>query len=194
MHDEASQKSTLQVLLESFAAVWRELLTPRRAEEPAVDAAAESLRRYWERRDNERALDEEYSDRMRYNWTLIDERTKAHGVSFSVHATRVERAAILDFLDNPSAPTLLRDRHTFLFEGMGANGRPSHLMSHTVNRAKHRISSREFPTIFPPERNGWTAEQWRNHDSALRGSPQRPAAATIGAPTPSPTRAPERHI
>ena len=45
----------------------------------------------------------------------MEKRARAHGIAFSVTAQAHHRAAVLDYLDNPGAPTLIAHKHLTWF-------------------------------------------------------------------------------
>lgn len=60
--------------------------------------------------------EQESAIRQRYphailDWNLLEKRARAHGIRFSPTAQAHHRAAILDYLDNPDAPTLIAHKH-----------------------------------------------------------------------------------
>lgn len=170
-------KTQLQSVLEAFAAVLRELFGRRASPSTSTEqvmAAQEEMRRMREIDEAaERAIKEKYRNAF-LNWNDMNAKAIRLGVSFSMHATDYQRAAILDFIEHPNEPSLLRDKHTHLFSGMRPDGNATLSMTHPVNRAAYKISSREFPSVFPAERVNWTAHQWREHEA----EPPRPSPST----------------
>ena len=45
------------------------------------------------------------------DWNALEARARYHGITFSVTAQAHHRAAVLDYLDNPDAPTLISGKH-----------------------------------------------------------------------------------
>ena len=109
----------------------------------------------------------------------LEARAKARGVKFLPMATGPHQAAILDFLDDPSAPTPLNSMHMTWFIGVTLDGKVTMSRTHPVNRAIYDWSARHFASLppydhpsadaalkllttqqFPIERARWTNEQW----------------------------------
>ena len=94
---------------------WRDRFQ-KAADEAAVRDSLLAYLRY-------RALaNEEQEDaiRKRYpravlDWNQLEKRARAHGIAFSVTAQAHHRAAVLDYLDNPGASTLIAHKHLTWF-------------------------------------------------------------------------------
>ena len=64
--------------------------------------------------------EEEAAIRNRYpraalDWNLLEKRARVHGIVFSVTAQAHHRSAVLDYLDNPGAPTVIAHKHLTWF-------------------------------------------------------------------------------
>lgn len=126
----------------------------------------------------------------------LDARAKRHGVDFSFMTSHAHRAAMLDFLDNPNAPTLLNSMHMTWFRGIDANGVPTQSRVHPVNRAIYNWNARDVERMrprgdpnhdhavanlnahFPIIRVDWTAQQWVAHEQG-KPIPDRPPAISL---------------
>ncbi len=53
--------------------------------------------------------------RAALDWNRLQKRARAHGIAFSVTAQAHHRAAVLDYLDNPGAPTVIAHKHLTWF-------------------------------------------------------------------------------
>ncbi len=53
--------------------------------------------------------------RATLDWNQLENRARVHGIAFSVTAQAHHRAAVLDYLDNPGAATLIAHKHLTWF-------------------------------------------------------------------------------
>lgn len=167
----------------------------------------------------EREIQKRYAHAL-MNHADIRRRSQEHGVWFSPFCSPAEKAAILDFLDNPEQPTLLTALHMTRFMARG-DSEFSTVASrtHPVNRAiynwqahhwasqafsGHATSDKELHDLktvhYPMSRYGWTAEEWADHEAkALSFAIPGPASTSAGnAPHRPGTKAhedePTKHI
>jgi hypothetical protein len=137
----------------------------------------------------------------------IEARAKALGVRFLSMATGAHRAAILDFIENPDAPTPLNSMHMTWFSGITPDGEFTLSRTHHVNRAVYDWSARHFATAlpyehpssdaalerlkrhhFPLERTQWNSQKWREFEDTestqiVSHNPRQPKCRT-GGPQP----------
>jgi len=188
----------LRAILELFrpAPLSNPILAARKREEREAEEAAEAQ------------ILQRYAGAV-FHAAELDRRAKAHGVMF-VPALRAEyRAAILDFLDNPDAPTPLTGMHMTWFWGAGPDGRSTASRTHPVNRAIYRWNARDVARMrpygdphsdaalhrlrtihYPLDRRDWTAAQWAAFEddgrepmpARVRTSPPRPRSLGSGVP------------
>jgi hypothetical protein len=96
-------------------------------------------------------------------WNDLNTEAQSNGVAFSIAAKVHHRAALLDALDDPFAPTPLTHRQLTFVQPIDEDGYPDTSPAHPAARALYRLKSRQYPALYPPERNDWTAAQWREH-------------------------------
>ena len=143
------------------------------------------IREEWDEKETaEAAIKRKYANSL-FQTEDIRRRAAEHGVIFSVLATHAHRAAILDFLDNPNAPTPLHAMHMTWFWGATVDGKTTVSRTHPVNRAVYNWNARNFAASrpygnahadaslhrlrsvhFPLERCSWTTDQWVAHEKA----------------------------
>ena len=113
----------------------------------------------------------------------LEHRAQAHGITFALIARPHHRAALLDFLDNPTALTPLNYMHmTWITAIDPSTGGTTVSGTHAANRAIYDWSAQHFAAMTPRDahdslvldrlramtsvdRIGWTAEQWRDHEA-----------------------------
>ena len=100
-------------------------------------------------------------------WNRLAARARRHGVVFSLTAEALHRAAVLDMLDDPDASSLLAHNHLTWVQPIDEDGYPDKSPTHPAARAIYRFKSQRYPSLCPPERNAWSAEQWRQHEQRL---------------------------
>lgn len=154
------------------------------------DTAAEAAHRYLiAYLMYRRMLDEQQEDELRRHYPRgsidaaeIEARARAHGITFSVTAQLHHRAAILDYLDNPGAPTLISSKHLSWM----APTETADLDAHAENWRRY------FALCQPLQRRDIA------HDRALRsefaGLPQRPAVEAAERLTAMPRSQPRRPV
>lgn len=113
--------------------------------------------------EQEDAIRNRYS-RATLDWNQLEKRARAHGIAFSVTAQAHHRAAVLDALEDPFAPILHNHRHLTFVQPVDEDGYPDSSHSQPAARALYRLKSRQYPALYPPERNDWTAAEWREHE------------------------------
>lgn len=116
--------------------------------------------------------------RRRYNANFhqaeIDVRAARHRIKFSLTALPHHRAAVLDFLDDPTAPTHLTPMHASWFQALDEDGKATFTMAHPTNRAAFLITSRYAARYgwqsehYTTERAKWSPEQWLDFESQER--------------------------
>jgi hypothetical protein len=179
----------LRAILELFrpAPLSSPILASRMREEREAEEAAEA-----------RIL-QRYAGAAFYTAEL-ERRAKARGVIFAPALRAEYRAAILDFLDNPDAPTPLTGMHMTWFWGAGPDGRSTASRMHPVNRAIYRWNARDVARMrpygdpssdaalhrlrtihYPLDRCDWTAAQWAAHEQ--QAAPSRPLQVKATPPT-----------
>ena len=144
----------------------------------AADEAAhrDSLRAYLRymalaNEEQEDAIRNRYS-RATLDWNQLEKRARAHGIAFSVTAQAHHRAAVLDYLDNPGAPTLIAHKHLTWFAPI-----------RTSDMRQNADNWRKYQELCVPLRHRDIA-----HDRAVRGEltglrhlPSQQAAQTVAA-------------
>lgn len=144
----------------------------------AADEAAhrDSLRAYLRymalaNQEQEDAIRNRYS-RATLDWNQLEKRARAHGIAFSVTAQAHHRAAVLDYLDNPGAATLIAHKHLTWFAPIRTN-----------DMRDYAENWRKYQELCVPLRQRDIA-----HDRAVRGElmtlrplPSRQAAQTVAA-------------
>jgi hypothetical protein len=136
----------------------------------AIETATVAEREPGPNLDHDSTDPHETAIRLRYadaalHWNQLNARALAHGVSFSLTAQAHHRAAILDALDDPHAPTLLTHKHLTWAHVVDEDGYADNCPTHPAARALYRLRSCQFPALYPPERNSWNDAQWREHES-----------------------------
>jgi hypothetical protein len=206
---EAQRPSnTVDQLLAQFLQAIFELFRPAHLHNPRLAA------RMREEREAARAAEDAILKRYAGAIWKADEmerRAKAHGVVFAPAMRAEYRAAILDFLDNPDAPTPLTGMHMTWFWGADQNGRTTASRTHPVNRAVYRWNARDVARLqpygdansdaalhrlrtihYPLDRYDWTTAQWAAYErngsieprsNAARPSPPTPRTSGTGVPT-----------
>ena len=116
--------------------------------------------------DQDAALRNRYAHAT-LQWNKLAGPARRHGVAFSLTAEAHHRAAVLDLLDDLDAPTLLVHRHLTWVQPIDEDGYPDNSPTHPAARAIYRFNSQRYPSLYPPERNTWSAEQWRQHEQRL---------------------------
>lgn len=117
----------------------------------------------------EAALQQRYPNAI-LKWNEMERRARRHGIKFPPAAQAHHRAAILEFLDNPDAPTYLTPMHATWFYAIDSNGRPVGSITHPANLAQFQIIYRYAATHgwksdhFTAERAQWSVQQWRDHE------------------------------
>lgn len=127
--------------------------------------------------EQEAAIRQRYPRAM-LDWNLLEKRAKAHGIKFSPTAQAHHRAAVLDYLDNPGAPTLIAHKHLTWFAPI-----------RTLDLERNAESWRRYQELCTPLRNRDIA-----HDHAVRRElpgllhlPSRQTARTVASrPRPQP--------
>ena len=121
--------------------------------------------------EQEDAIRNRYS-RATLDWNQLEKRARAHGIAFSVTAQAHHRAAVLDYLDNPGAPTLISHKHLTWFAPI-----------RTSDMRQNAENWNRYQELCVPLRHRDIA-----HDRAVRGElmgvrrpPARQAAATVAA-------------
>ena len=113
----------------------------------------------------------------------LEHRAQAHGITFALIAQPHHRAALLNFLANPTALTPLNYMHmTWVSAIDPSTGGTTVSGTHAAIRAIHDWSARHFAAMTPRDahessvvdrlrvmtslhRVGWSAEQWRTHEA-----------------------------
>jgi len=122
---------------------------------------------------HEEALRQRYPDAI-FHQDEFDARATQHRIRFSPFARPHHRAAVLDYLDNPAAPTHLTAMHATWFQALDENGEVTFTKAHPVNRAQFMITYRDAIRRgyqledYRAERANWTTEQWLNHERQER--------------------------
>jgi hypothetical protein len=105
----------------AITAALRKFGASRNRFKAAADEAAnrESLLAYLRyfalaNEEQEDAIRQRYPRAM-LDWNQLEKRARAHGIAFSVTAQAHHRAAVLDYLDNPGASTLIAHKHLTWF-------------------------------------------------------------------------------
>ena len=150
---------------------------------------------------HEAALRRRYATAIFYQ-EVLDVRAAQHRIKFSPRAEPHHREAILDFLDDPSAPTRLTPMHASWFQALDDDGKPTFTMAHPVNRAEFLITQRYATRYgwqlehYSAERAEWTNDQWLAHErrerelSASRLAAGRPQVLKVRDYWPDRRRAP----
>ena len=182
--DNSSPDATVNAFAVALMAGIGKLGTWRDRFQKAADEAAvrDSLLAYLRYRalaneEQEDAIRKRYP-RAVLDWNQLEKRARAHGVVFSVTAQAHHRAAVLDYLDNPGASTLIAHKHLTWF---------APIRTHDVER--NADNWRRYQDMCTPLRNRDVA-----HDRAVRGEltgmrhlPSLQAARSVAArPRPQP--------
>jgi hypothetical protein len=116
--------------------------------------------------------------RATLDWNQLEKRARAHGITFSVTAQAHHRAAVLDYLDNPSASTLIAHKHLTWFAPI-----------RTGDLQRNADNWRRYQELCAPLRNRDIAHDHavRSDLTELRHLPSLQAARKIAAqPRPQP--------
>lgn len=162
---------TFIALLRAFAATLREVFASTGY---GLSAHLAELQRDQEIDDaDEAALRCKYAHAI-FQRNDLERRAAEHGVWFGPQAQAHHRAAILDFLDDPTQPTNLNFKHSTWFMGRNAAGRSDASMTHPVNQAAFQIAygdhrRRGCPSDwYTAERAGWGPADWQHHEANER--------------------------
>ena len=182
--DNSSPDATVNAFAAALMAGIGKLGTWRDRFQKAADEAAvrDSLLAYLRYRalaneEQEDAIRKRYP-RAVLDWNQLEKRARAHGVVFSVTAQAHHRAAVLDYLDNPGASTLIAHKHLTWLAPI-----------RTRDLERNAESWCRYQEICAPLRNRDIA-----HDRAVRGEltgmrhlPSLQAARSVAArPRPQP--------
>ncbi len=147
-------------------------LRPGRAFLHPVEAEL-NRREHDEEQAHETAIQEKYRGAVA-QWNELEARAKAHGIRFSSTAQAHHRAAILDYLDHPEAPTHVTHCMTTWLSVYDLHGRQVHdgeIDRHPTLRAIYALRSKHHPGLYPPKRLQWTDHQhrqYREHERQFR--------------------------
>lgn len=173
--------STILKLFRAVAEAFRAILNPNWYGSP------EYLKELEDEAKAEQAIEvllrERYASAMT-NTAELEARAAVHGVRFFPMTEQHQRAAILDFLDNPQSPSLLTPIHATHFQALDQDGNVTFTMAHPVNRAQYMITQRYAARhgwqdeYYTGERATWTTEQWLEQEQRERSN--RTLRATAG--------------
>ena len=168
------KQSLTSLLLQIFARAMRQAFGRRVGMPAQADADAQIK--------TEAELQARYASAVHQRLEL-ERRAQAHGITFALIARAHHRAALLDFLDNPTALTPLNTMHmTWVSAIDPSTGGTTVSGTHAAIRAIHDWSAQHFAAMTPRNahdspvldrlramtplnRVGWTAEQWRAHEA-----------------------------
>ena len=179
--EQPSRTTSITLALQAFVAAMRQLfgqveLTAARRKQMQIDAEAqERAEAEMRRRFSEGPVD----------WHELEQRARNHGVKFAHCARAHHRAALLDFLDNPDAPSPLTYMHmTWIIPIDQTTGRSTFSGTHPAGRDIYRWTARHIHGMYanphdpqdvrtvdrlkaltPLDRASWSAEQWRAHEA-----------------------------
>jgi hypothetical protein len=135
--------------------------------------------RYWAlANDEQEAAIRNLYPRAELDWNKLEKRARAHSIAFSVTAHAHHRAAVLDYLDNPGASTLIAHKHLTWFAPIQTN-----------DLQRNADNWRRYQEMCTPLRNRDIAHDRavRSDLTELRHLPSRQAAYTVAArPRPQP--------
>ncbi len=104
----------------------------------------------------------------------LDVRAAQHRIKFSPTTLPHHRAAVLDFLDDPTAPTHLTPMHAMQFQALDEDDKVTLTMAHPANLAAFLITSRYAARYgwqsehYTAERAKWSVAQWLDYESQER--------------------------
>ena len=200
-----SEPSDFAAALRGFILALRQVLT-------RSDSALIQSRRQQAEADQIRSERAEAELRARYPQAIhqaqqLTERARRHGVIFAQYAAPHHQAALLDMLDNPTAPTPLIYMHmTWVTAIDPATGRSTVSGTHPAVRALYRWTAHHvhamranpddprsiravenLRALTPLDRAEWTEGQWRSHEHR-EAEQWRAARAAFRQPVPEPNQ------
>jgi len=175
-----TQTPAILSIISEFAAVMRELVSVLFRSAPSNAQRAKLEAEHQQQYDADAEIRRRYGSAF-LNHNELERRAKAHRVDISRCAEDCHKAAILDYLDNPTIQTPLTSMHMTWFNGVNADGSLSHSMTHPVNRAKYHVEARDLPELYPAERLSWGAAQWGQHEKRQAAEFESERAASFRA-------------